>query len=88
MNIDSYMMFGNLPSIDLHGYDRDSARVAINDFIRDSIKQKNEYIIIVHGIGTGIVKRITYETLNKNKSVLEYKTSYFNQGITIVKIKI
>ena len=33
MNIDSYMMFGNLPSIDLHGYDRDSARVAINDFI-------------------------------------------------------
>ena len=31
----------NIPSIDLHVYDRDSARVAVLDFINDNLKLKN-----------------------------------------------
>jgi DNA-nicking Smr family endonuclease len=27
------MLYSNLPQIDLHGYDRDYARIVINDFI-------------------------------------------------------
>jgi dsDNA-specific endonuclease/ATPase MutS2 len=76
------------PSIDLHGYDRDSARVAVNDFVLENIIMKNEMIVIIHGIGSGIVKKEVHEALRVNKSVLEYKTDNFNSGCTVVKLKI
>ena len=76
------------PKIDLHGFDRDSARVAVCDFIDENIFLKNEKIVIIHGIGSGIVKREVHEALRVNKNVLEYKTDNFNSGCTVVKLKI
>lgn len=78
----------NLPSLDLHGETRDTARVLINDFIRDNIKMKNDKIIIIHGIGTGILKRETQNVLRNNKSVIEFGIDYMNEGSTIVRLKI
>ena len=74
------------PKIDLHGYDRESARVATNDFVQENIILKNETIIIIHGIGSGIVKSSVHEALSQNKNVLDYKTDNFNPGCTIVKL--
>ena len=76
------------PQIDLHGYDRDSARVAVNDFINENIILGNDTIVIIHGIGAGIVKREVHNTLARNKEVLQYKTDNFNSGCTIVKLAI
>lgn len=76
------------PKIDLHGYDRDSARVAVNDFILENTILKNDTIIIIHGIGMGIVKNEVHEVLKHNKNVINYKTDNFNSGCTIVKLKI
>ena len=76
------------PSIDLHGFDRDSARVAVNDFVDENVFLKNEMIVIIHGIGAGIVKREVHEALRVNKNVISYKTDNFNSGCTIVKLKI
>ncbi|MEE3343133.1 MAG: Smr/MutS family protein [Bacilli bacterium] len=76
----------NLPQIDLHGFDRESARVATNDFIDESIKLKHEKILIIHGIGQGIVKETVHEELSKNKSVLSYQLDSFNTGCTIVQL--
>jgi DNA mismatch repair protein MutS2 len=76
------------PSIDLHGFDRDSARVSVNDFVDENVFLKNEMIVIIHGIGTGIVKKEVHEALRVNKNVLEYKTDNFNSGCTVVKLKI
>lgn len=77
----------SLPSIDLHGIDRDYARILINDFIYDNYRLKNERIVIIHGIGTGIIRKTTHEVLKRNKYVQEYKTDYFNDGMTIVTLK-
>ncbi len=88
MNINDIIFIDNLPKLDLHGFTKDEANVLINDFINDNIKLKNEFIIIVHGIGSGILRLQTKETLSKNKNVLEFKTYYYNQGCTIVKIKV
>lgn len=82
------LFISNLPSIDLHGYDRDSARIAILDFINDNIKMKKKEIVIIHGIGTGILKKTTHEVLKKHKNVLDYKICYNNVGSTIVSLKI
>ena len=76
------------PSIDLHGFDRDSARVAVNDFVDENVFLKNEMIVIIHGIGAGIVKREVHEALRINKNVISYKTDNFNSGCTVVKLKI
>lgn len=78
----------HLPSIDLHGYDRDSARIATNDFILENVTLKNEKIVIIHGIGEGIVRKIVHQTLAKNKYVHTYKQDNFNPGITIIHLNV
>lgn len=88
MNLNDIIFIDSLPKLDLHGYDRETARVAINDFVNDNIKLKNSIILIVHGIGTGILKTTTHECLKNSRNVIEYKTYYYNDGCTIVKIKI
>ena len=77
----------NIPTIDLHGESSDIARVLIESFIEENIKLKNYNIAIIHGKGLGILKKTTHEVLRKNKHVLDFKIYYFNDGMTIVKLK-
>ncbi len=88
MEIENIVFIDNLPKLDLHGFDRETTRVAVCDFIRDNIRMKNEFINIVHGIGSGVVKAAVNDELRRNKNVINFKTYYYNQGCTIVKIKI
>lgn len=88
MSIDDLIFIDNLPSIDLHSLDSATAEVYINDFINDNLKIKNEFIVIIHGNGSGILRKTTFDVLHKNKNVIEYKTHYNNTGCTIVRIKI
>lgn len=78
----------NLPKVDLHGFDKESARVITNDFINEAIYLGYKEIIIIHGIGTGIVKKSVHETLSRNKYVQSYKLDNFNNGCTRVILKI
>mgnify|MGYP003496362821 FL=1 len=45
------------PSVDMHGLDRESARVLTDDFVKENIKLGNKKIIIIHGKGSHIVKQ-------------------------------
>lgn len=87
MKLNDVIFLNNLPTLDLHGYDRDTAVVAISDFIRDNIKLKNKFIVIVHGIGSGIIRKTTHDYLKTNRNVLEFKIHYFNEGSTVVALK-
>lgn len=87
MNLENVIFTENLPSIDLHGLDRLSARIKINEFISDNKKMKESIIVIVHGIGNGILRLETMNTLKNNRDVIDYKLFYNNNGMTIVKIK-
>ncbi len=88
MTLNDVIFIDSYPKLDLHGFDRESARVAVNDFIKDNIKLKNEIIVIIHGIGSGIVKNSVQETLRKNKYVLGYKLFPYNIGCTIAHLSI
>ena len=88
MKLDEVIFVDSLPSIDLHGFDRYTARVKALEFINDNIKMKNDIVCIVHGIGSGIVKNEIHNTLKKNKNVIEHKLFYNNVGCTIIKLKI
>ena len=87
MEIKDIIFTENLPKVDLHGFDRDTARVKVLEFINDNKVMKNEMICIVHGIGSGILKDEVHSTLRKSKDVVDFKTFYNNNGCTIVKIK-
>ncbi len=88
MTLNEVIFINNLPTIDLHGYDRESARVAVNDFVKENVKLKNNIIVIIHGIGSHIVKTSVHETLKRNKYVLEYKLYNYNVGCTIASLSI
>lgn len=79
-------LYSNLPQLDLHGIDRDYARILINDFIRDNYQIRNYKLLIIHGIGTGILRKTTQITLKNNKYVLTYKIDNFNPGTTVVEL--
>ena len=87
MKLDNIIFYDNLPTLDLHGYDRQTAIVAISDFINDNIKLKNDVIVIIHGIGSGILRKSTHDYLRKSKKVLDFKINYFNEGSTVVALK-
>lgn len=76
-----------LPKIDLHGFDRESARVRVNDFVSEAYLMGYDEILFVHGIGSGIVKETVLDTLRKNNKVLSYHIVGSNVGCTIAKIK-
>ena len=86
MSLNSIIFYDRFPKLDLHGYDTQTAVVAINDFIRDNQKMRNEVIVIVHGNGSGILRKVTDLTLKKNRNVLEYKGIIGNTGCTVVRI--
>ena len=66
-------LYSNAPSLDLHGIDREYAKILTREFIDDNYKLKNDTAIIIHGIGTGIVKRAVHEELKHNKYIKELR---------------
>jgi len=87
MSLDEIIFIDSLPSLDLHGFDSDYARIKINEFINDNRKMGNYNVVIVHGIGSGTIRRVTQDTLRKNKYVADFKISIGNVGCTVVEIK-
>lgn len=75
-----------LPKIDLHGFDRDSARVIVNDFVDEAYMMGYDEVLFVHGIGSGIVKNAVADTLRSNKKVISYHIVFGNVGCTVAKI--
>ena len=76
-----------LPTIDVHGYNRDMIKYILNDFINDNIKLKNEKIVIIHGKGEGILKTEIHSLLKKDKRVSKYYVDGFNIGCTVIELK-
>lgn len=76
----------SMPELDLHGETRDSARVLVKEFINDNYKMRLYEIAIVHGIGTGILKKEVHRVLRENKLVENFGLDNFNSGCTLVKL--
>lgn len=86
MKLSEIVFIDSLPTLDLHGYDRDYACLKINEFITDNYIMGNRNVVIVHGIGNGTIRAVTQNTLRKNKKVLDFKIFINNVGCTIVEI--
>ncbi len=80
------MILSSYPTLDLHGFDREYAMYKVDEFIRDSLKQKKYTIVVIHGIGEGILRNCLYEYLKKSKMIEKYHTDPINAGCTVVKL--
>ena len=81
------VLIDNVPSLDLHGEFRFSARVLVKEFIYDNYVLKNKRILIIHGVGTGAIKEEVYNVLKNDKRVESYHLNHYNQGCTVVYLK-
>ena len=80
-------MYSSLPTLDLHGENRETARILINEFITDNIKMGNHKVLIIHGIGKGIIRKETRDVLEHDNRIDKFYIDFFNVGSTVVEIK-
>ena len=76
------------PKIDIHGETSLTCVAVINSFIDDNIKLRNENVIVIHGKGTGTLKKATHELLKKDKRVIRFYIDPWNEGQTIIELKL
>lgn len=77
----------SLPKLDLHGERADIARALIIKFLEENYFLGKSKVIIIHGKGSGILKKVTSETLKESKYVTKFHLYGSNDGITICYIK-
>ena len=77
----------NKPTLDLHGELRQTAVIKINDFIEENYYMQKRSVVIVHGKGSGVLKKVVFDVLSDNKYVLDYRLDIFNDGQTLVSLK-
>jgi DNA mismatch repair protein MutS2 len=75
-----------LPTLDLHGEIASRAILLVNDFLLEQYMLGNTKVVIIHGIGSGILRKTVHEVLSTNKLVLNYKLDMYNIGMTIVEL--
>ncbi|MDE5888446.1 MAG: Smr/MutS family protein [Bacilli bacterium] len=76
------------PHLDIHGETTTTCIAIINSFLKDNIKLKQKNVIIIHGKGSGALKKATHEHLKKLKIVNKYYIDGMNDGQTIVELDI
>lgn len=76
----------SLPKLDLHGENRDSARILVEEFLEYNYVLGQLELVIVHGIGEGILKKEVHKVLKNNKKVVEFGLDMFNPGCTLVRL--
>ena len=81
------MLNSNLSSIDLHGETRDVSRILVSNFIKESLILRDYKIVVVHGRGTGALKREVHALLKHHQNVDKYYVDFMNDGCTIIELK-
>lgn len=77
-----------LPHLDIHGETSLTCIAVIKSFINDNIHLHNPKIIIIHGKGTGTLKKATHDYLKTRKEVSKYYIDGLNDGQTIVELNL
>ncbi len=76
--------------LDIRGRKPDEVEYEIIKFIDDAYSSSVERIEILHGKGTGVLKKKVHEILDEHPGVKDYyfaKIEYGGEGITIVELK-
>lgn len=81
------MVLNKYPKIDVHGETTETVVFVVQDFIKDNYKMKNKYIVVIHGKGSGALKRKVHEILKQDKLVANFELDVMNIGQTLIELK-
>ena len=81
------MVLNKYPKIDVHGETTETVVFVVQDFIKDNYKMKNKYIVVIHGKGSGALKRKVHEILKQDKLVANFELYAMNIGQTLIELK-
>lgn len=78
------------PSIDLRGMTGEEAMIDVEKYLDDAVLAHLKTVTIVHGKGTGVLRKTVQELLKNHPSVDSYRMGAYNEGgdgVTIVTLK-
>ena len=81
---------GFRPEVDLRGMMAEEAVMAVEQFIDTALLSKLETVSIIHGKGTGVLRKSVHEHLKRNKLVKDFRLGRYGEGetgVTIVTMK-
>lgn len=71
-------------TIDLHGLTASDAECALETWLNNLILRDGKQGRIIHGLGTGVVQRVTHAVLSRYAAVRSFKINPSNPGETLV----
>ena len=78
------------PEVDLRGMDAQEAVGTLQSFLDHAMLANLTSVRIIHGKGTGVLRRAVQEELRRNKHVKEFRLGVFGEGedgVTIATLK-
>ena len=76
--------------LDLRGMTADEAIMELERFVDSAVLSGINVVTVIHGKGTGVLRRAVAESLKANKNVRTYRLGVFGEGedgVTIAELK-
>jgi DNA mismatch repair protein MutS2 len=74
------------PELDIRGMASDEAVDLLERYISDALMSKLETVTVIHGKGTGVLRRAVHETLRRSPSVKSFRLGRYGEGETGVTV--
>lgn len=66
--------------LDLHTFHPKDVKDLVPEYLRECLNQGIYHVRIIHGKGTGTLRRIVHSILEKDPHVLRFQTAYYDGG--------
>ena len=74
----------------MRGMASDEAMIELDRYIDNALVSGLETIRIIHGKGTGVLRKACHEELKKNRAVKRYRLGVYGEGdsgVTVITLK-
>ena len=76
--------------LDIRGMESIEAESVVETFLSAAVMGRLEFVTIIHGKGTGVLRKTVHELLRRNKSVKSFRLGVYGEGengVTVVTLK-
>ncbi len=76
--------------LDIRGMESLEAESVVENFLSAAVMGRLETVTIIHGKGTGVLRKAVHEILRRNKAVKSFRLGVYGEGeagVTVVTMK-